>query len=266
MSIDSKGLAVVTGASTGIGAVYADRLAKRGYDLLLVARNAERLSAVAERLHAETGRSVKTFVADLADAAQVRKVAELIEADEDFALLVNNAGIALAGTLATAEVEEVERIIAVNISAPTVLARAATRALQKRGSGAIISIASVLALAPDRFESVYSATKSYMLNLGMGLAQDLQETDVRVQVVLPGATRTEIWERSGRDVNAFPPDWVMEVDHLVDAAFVGFDAGETVTIPPLAEEDDWNSMQAARQAMIPKLSRREVAPRYRVVA
>jgi short-subunit dehydrogenase len=87
---------------------------------------------------------------------------------------------------------------------------------------------------------------------------------VRVQAVLPGATRTEIWERSGKDINALPADWVMEADDLVDAALSGYDAGETVTIPPLADENQWEAFQAARLAMGPNLSRREVAQRYRV--
>jgi len=86
---------------------------------------------------------------------------------------------------------------------------------------------------------------------------------VRVQAVLPGATRTEIWERSGKDVDSFPPEMVMEAGDLVDAALLGFDRGETVTIPPLADEQQWTAFVQARQAMGPGLSRREVAPRYR---
>lgn len=264
MTTESKGLAIITGASTGIGAVYADRLAKRGYDLLLAARNEARLSAVAERIKRDTSGSAAIVRVDLSDAIQLAEFAARIENEPNLTLLVNNAGMSLHGTLATADQEEVLQLLALNVIAPTLLARAAARSLIKRRTGGIINLASVLALAPERFEGTYSASKAFILNLTQSLAANLKDSGVRVQGVLPGATRTEIWERSGKDINAFPPDWVMEVDDLVDAALVGFDAGETITIPPLADEAQWNALQAARQAMIPNLSRRQVAERYRV--
>lgn len=266
MTQENKGLAVVTGASTGIGAIYADRLAKRGYDLLLVARDEARLATLAQRLESETGRSVTFLRADLTDAGQLASLAERIENEESLSLLVNNAGMSLHGSLTTSETREVAQLIALNVTAPALLARAAARSLTKRGQGGIINLSSVLALAPEMFESTYSSSKAFILNLSLGLARELQDSGIRVQAVMPGATRTEIWERSGKDINAFPTDWVMEADDLVDAALAGFDAGETVTIPPLAEEGDWNALQAARHAMMPKLSRREVALRYRAVA
>jgi short-subunit dehydrogenase len=266
MSNEQKGLAIITGASTGIGAVYADRLARRGYDLLLVARNEARLSAVAERIARETGRSAAILGVDLSDAAQLLEFAERVENDPDLTLFVNNAGMSLHGTLASSNQEEVLQLLALNVVAPTVLARAAARSLTKRGGGGIINLSSVLALAPERFEGTYSASKAFILNLTQSLAVNLKDSGVRVQGVLPGATRTEIWERSGKDINSFPPDWVMEVDDLVDAALVGFDKGETVTIPPLADEAQWNALQAARHAMLPNISRRKVAARYRIQA
>ncbi len=112
------------------------------------------------------------------------------------------------------------------------------------------------------FDGTYSATKAFILNLTQGLAKEVGDKGIRVQAVLPGATRTEIWARSGKDVNAFPPEWVMEVGDLVDAALLGFDRGETVTIPPLADEGQWEAFQSARLAMAPNLTRRDVAPRY----
>ncbi|MDR6670986.1 SDR family oxidoreductase [Rhizobium sp. 1399] len=264
MTDGTLGRAVVTGASTGLGAIYADRLARRNYDLLLVARDKARLSALAEKLVRETGRSVEVLALDLTDSAQVADLARRIEEDDSFSLLVNNAGMSLHGTLATSDADEVARLVALNVVAPTLLAQAAVKALTKRGKGGIINLSSVLALAPERFEGTYSASKAFLLNLSQSLAAQLKDTEVRVQAVLPGATRTEIWERSGKDINAFPADWVMEADDLVDAALAGFDAGETITIPPLADEDQWNAFQAARLAMEPNLSRREVAQRYRV--
>lgn len=262
-----NGTALVTGASSGIGAVYAERLAKRGYDLILVARNAERLDALATRLHQETGRKVEVLPADLADPAQLASVAARIEAQDDLTLLVNNAGVALDGTLTTASAGEVAKLIALNVTAPTLLAQAALKTLKAHGAGGIINIASVLALAPEIMEGVYSGSKAFLLTLAQGLAHELgADSPIRVQAVLPGATRTEIWERSGKDVDAFPADWVMAVDDLVDAALLGFDRGETVTIPPLADEAGWTALNDARLALAPQLSRREVASRYRATA
>ncbi|MCR5857471.1 SDR family oxidoreductase [Mesorhizobium sp. J428] len=263
MTSKRPGLAVVTGASTGIGAIYADRLAKRGYDLLLVARDKARLEALSQRLNAETGRKVDVAIVDLTDPAQLTALAARIEDEPDLTLLVNNAGMSADGNLLTGSSEEWARVIALNVTAPTLLSGAAGRALVKRGKGAIVNLASVVALAPESFEGVYSGTKAYILNLSIALARDLGKSCARVQAVLPGVTRTEIWERSGKDLNAFPSDWVMEAGDLVDAALVGFDAGETITIPPLADEDAFEAAQAARVALLPGLSRAEVAPRYR---
>jgi short-subunit dehydrogenase len=261
--IMSQGTALVTGASTGIGAIYADRLARRGHDLILVARDVSRLETLAERLRLETGVRADVLPADLADRAQLAMVEERIAADGALTLLVNNAGISLEGTLIDTPVATIEQLIAINVTAPTLLAAAAVRAFAGRGSGGIINLASVLALAPEMFDGTYSATKAFVLNLSQGLAKEVASKGVRVQAVLPGATRTEIWARSGKDVDAFPPEWVMEAGDLVDAALLGFDRGETVTIPPLADEGQWQALQEARLAMAPNLSRRDVAQRYR---
>jgi short-subunit dehydrogenase len=257
------GTALITGASSGIGAVYADRLARRGYDLILVARDAARMDALAARLRAETGRAIEVFAADLTDATQLAAVADRLENDAAISLLVNNAGMSLNGSLLENGPDQLNRLIALNITAPTLLASAAGKAFLARKAGGIINIASVLALAPEMFDGVYSGTKAFVLNLTIGLAKQVEPEGVRVQAVLPGATRTEIWERSGKDVNAFPAEMVMEVDDLVDASLVGYDKGETVTIPPLADITQWDAYQAARLAMAPGLSKREVAERYR---
>ncbi len=258
----SQGTALITGASTGIGAIYADRLAHRGYNVVLVARDVARLDALATRLRAEAGVRVDVLAADLSDRAQLARVEARIAADETLTLLVNNAGISLGGTLIETPAATIEQLIAINVTAPTLLAGAAVRAFSSRGKGGIINLSSVLALAPEMFDGTYSATKAFLLNLTQGLAKEVGDKGIRVQAVLPGATRTEIWARSGKDVDSFPAEWVMDAGDLVDAALVGFDRGETVTIPPLADEGKWQVMQEARVAMASELSRREVAPRY----
>lgn len=263
MTASTLGTALITGASSGIGAVYADRLARRGHDLILVARDAGRMEALAEKLRAETGRAIEVLPADLTDGDDLHRIAKRLENDAAITLLVNNAGMSLNGGLLENESPKLERIIALNITAPTLLASAAGKAFKARNKGAIINIASVLALAPEMFDGVYSGTKAYLLNLSLSLSHQFAESDVHVQAVLPGATRTEIWERSGKDVDSFPPEIVMGVDDLVDASLLGFDRGETVTIPPLADEGLWQAFDDARKAMGPHLSRRDVASRYR---
>jgi len=259
-----KGAALITGASGGIGAVYADRLARRGHDLILVARDTRKMEALAGRLHGETGRSIEVFAADLTTRADLARVEARLASDAGITLLVNNAGMSLNGGLIENGPAELERLIALNITAPTLLAAAAARAFVTRKAGAIVNISSVLAIAPEALDGVYSGSKAYLLNLSLKLALDVKEAGVRVQAVLPGATRTEIWERSGNDIDALLPGMVMEVGDLVDAALVGLDRGETVTIPPLADERQWVLYNEARLAMAPNLSRREVADRYRV--
>ncbi|MES2057441.1 MAG: SDR family oxidoreductase [Pseudomonadota bacterium] len=263
MSSNTKGTALITGASSGIGAVYADRLAHRGHDLILVARDTARMETLAARLRDETGRSIEILRADLTDRADVATVEARLTGDPAITLLVNNAGMSLNGTLLDNEPDQIERLIALNITAPTRLAGAAARAFVARKSGAIVNIASVLALAPEMFDGVYSGSKAHLLNLSQSLANQLAPDGVYVQAVLPGATRTEIWARSGKDVDAFPADMVMEVGDLVDAALVGFDRRETVTIPPLADEGQWTALNEQRLVMQPVLSRRDVAARYR---
>ncbi len=260
-----RNIALITGASTGIGAVYADRLARRGHDLILVARDARRMEALAERLRAETGRAIEVLPADLTNGADLARIADRIADEPELALLINNAGMSLNGGLLDNGADALQRIIALNITAPTLLAAAAGKAFVARGAGTIVNIASVVALLPETFDGVYSGTKAYVINLSQSLAAQLSDKGVHVQAVLPGATRTEIWARSGKDVDSLPPEIVMDVDDLVDAALLGLDRGETVTIPPLADEDQWIAFTAARLAMGPNLSRREVAPRYRAL-
>jgi short-subunit dehydrogenase len=263
MANTAQGTALITGASGGIGAVYAERLAHRGHDLILVARDVARLEALATRLRAATGVSVAVVRADLAVPEALAKIEEIVARDAGITVLVNNAGISPNGSLLQNGAAALSRLIAVNITAPTVLAAAAAKAFVGRRAGTIINIASVLALAPELFDGAYSGSKAYLLNLSLKLALDVKEAGVRVQAVLPGATRTEIWERSGKDVDALLPGRVMEAGDLVDAALAGLDRGEAVTIPPLEDEALWDAYHAARLALAPHLSQREVAARYR---
>jgi short-subunit dehydrogenase len=264
MNTSSKGTALITGASSGIGAIYADRLASRGHDLILVARNQERLHALATRLTDDTGRSVEVIVADLTNKTDLARVEQVLRTDASITLLVNNAGTAMSGDLASADPDRLESIIQLNVLAPSLLALAAIPGFVVRGSGTLINISSASALVPERFNGSYSGTKAYLLNLSLRLQQEVASKGVRVHVVLPGATRTAIWEKAGTDIATLPPSMLMDVDEMVDAALVGLDRGESVTIPSLPDIADWEAYEAARQNMIPKLSLSSPAARYGV--
>ncbi len=254
--------ALITGASSGIGAVYADRLAKRGFDLVLAARDTGRMEKLAARLRDETGVAVEVIGADLTRRADVARV-EARLAEADVTLFVNNAGMSLTGDLLSADPAQVETLIALNVTAPTLLAAAAAKAFAARGKGAIVNVASVLGLVSERFDGAYNGTKSHLLTVSRWLNAQLKDKGVYVQALLPAATRTEIWARSGQDIDAFPREVVMDVNDLVDAALVGFDRREEVTIPPLADNGKWDAYDAARQDMAAGFSNGTPAPRYR---
>jgi uncharacterized protein len=253
--------ALITGASTGIGATYADRLARRGYDLVLVARDHARLESVAERIRSGAGVSVDTLPADLTSEDGLARVETRLRADDGISVLVNNAGAAQHGGFSTPDVSEWDLLIRLNILAMTRLTGAVIPRFLARGGGAIINLSSVVALAPESPLGVYNATKAYALSLSQSLHAELGARGVYVQAVLPGATRTEIWERSGRDVNALPA--AMDVGELVDAALVGFDRRELVTIPPLQDAGLWEAFDTARLAIRSSLGQPHAAERYR---
>jgi short-subunit dehydrogenase len=259
----SKGVALITGASTGIGAVYANRLAHRGYDLILVARDLNRLNELAARLRADGGVQVETIKADLNDRADLLKVEQRLRADEQISMLVNNAGMSVSGPLIGGDADRLETMIGLNVQAVSRLAIAAATAFAARKRGTLINMASVLALAPELFNGVYSGTKAFVLNLSQALNQELAGSGVRVQAVLPGATRTEIWDRSGGSIDQLPKEMLMEVDEMVDAALAGLDSGELVTIPSLPDATEFDAMTAARLKLAPNLSRNSAAARYK---
>jgi uncharacterized protein len=260
-----KGTALVTGASSGIGAIYADRLAQRGYDLILVARSESRLASLARRLARDTGRAVETMAADLTNAADLQRVEQILRTNADISLLVNNAGVGAVGSLLASDVNKMEAMIRLNVTALMRLTYATVPGFVDRGTGTIINISSGVAIAPETLNGVYGATKAFVLALTHSLVHELADKAVRVQAVLPGATATEFWEAVGVPVHQLPPETVMTGNDVVDAALAGLDLGEIVTIPSLANNADWERYEAARRAMsLAKLSRTIPAPRYKL--
>jgi short-subunit dehydrogenase len=261
-SSSSLGTALITGASSGIGAVYADRLARRGYDLVLVARDGARLDALASRLAAETGRKVDTFAADLGDAAQRARVEALLREDASITLLVNNAGIGTHTKLVESDVEQMARMIELNVTALTRLTYAAVPGFVARGRGAVINIASIVAIAPELLNGVYGGSKAFVTAFSQSLHHELAASGLRVQAVLPGATATDFWAKGGLPVEHLPQQIVMPAEAMVDAALVGFDRGELITVPSLHDDAPLRAYEAARQAMSGQLSTSTPAARY----
>jgi short-subunit dehydrogenase len=262
----SNGAALVTGASAGIGAVYADRLARRGFDLVLVARSAARLEALAGRLVAETGRSVRVLPADLGNANDLHKVERLLKDDASISLLVNNAGFAAVTPLLDSRVDEMEAMIGLNVTALTRLTYAVAPRFAARGSGTIINISSIVGVATERLNGVYSASKAYVLAFTQSLQNELAGKGIRIQAVLPGATATDLWQNAGLHHRNLPAGIVMSPEALVDAALAGLDQGEAVTIPPLQDAEQWTKYDAARRALSQQFGHAEPAARYRVAA
>lgn len=255
--------AVVTGASSGIGAVYADRLAARGYGLVLVARRADRLAALAVRLTTTYGVKVETLVADLAKDADLAKVEKVLAEDSSIRILVNNAGIGRLGPFMQVALTESLSQISLNTAALTRLTHAALPGFLARNDGVIVNVASVLALHSLPISSVYSGTKAYVLAFSRGLQDELAETGVKVQVVMPAATATEIWDTAGVPLSALDPQTVMSAENLVDAAIAGLDKGESVTLPSLADASLWDTYDAARGTLFGATQTGTPAPRYK---
>jgi short-subunit dehydrogenase len=256
------GTALVTGASSGIGAVYAERLARRGYDLVLVARNRDRLATLAGRITNDTRRSVEILDADLNDRDALAAVEAKLKEDASITLLVNNAGIGTHTPLLDSDVDAMTRMIDLNVTALTRLTYAAVPGFVGRGNGAVINIASIVGLAPEILNGVYGGTKAFVLAFSQSLHRELADKGVRIQAVLPGATATDFWETGGLPLENLDKAIVMSAGDLVDAALVGFDRGELVTIPSLHDGAKWDAYEAARQAMAPELSTDTPAARY----
>lgn len=258
---EGKGTALVTGASSGIGKIYAQRLAARGHDLVIVARNKARLDELAADLAGSTGRKVEVLAADLGRKEDVRRVADRILGDAAITLVVNNAGSGTEGPVLGADIDRIEAMVELNVVALNRLAIAAVNAFHARGRGTLVNIASAAAFLSDNLFGSYGATKAFVLGLTQSLQNEFKDTPVRIQAVLPGVTRTEFFERSGFALDQFPQDMVMSADDLVDAALVGLDQGELITIPSLPDMKAYEAYGAARPAFA-DLSHDRPAARY----
>jgi short-subunit dehydrogenase len=258
----SQQLALITGASSGIGATYAKQLAARGTDLILVARDAARLDALAQSLRNEYGVEARMIAADLTHQTDLQLIAQELHENKAITLLVNNAGMTVEGEFVDGDITQIQTMLTLNIVALTQLAHAAAQEFHSRRNGTIVNVASVLALVSESSNGAYNASKAYVLSLTRNMQRELTDSGVRVQAVLPGLTRTEIFERAGKSITDLPAEMLMEVEDLVSAALHGLDAGELVTIPSVEDMNLWHNFDEARNAIRPFISLNKPASRY----
>jgi len=260
----TPGTAIVTGASSGLGKVYADRLAKRGYDLLLIARRGDRLRELAQQLRNDHGVAVETLVADLGKPADVKRVVNTIATDRRITMLVNNAGTAKFGPSSKVPLVEVDRQLDVNSSALTHLSLAVLPGFKERDRGTIINIGSVLSFYALPFTTTYSGTKGHVMLFTFGLQQEVADTNVFVQLVLPATTATEIWGVSGVEIKGLDPATIMTAEDCVDAALAGLDRREAVTLPSVEDSQLWAAFDDARVKLFAASQTGKPASRYGV--
>lgn len=254
--------ALITGASSGIGAAFAQRLAEQGSDLILVARRKERLDALSRALQSEHGVQVEVLVADLGSPSGVDMVAERLKtAPVD--LLVNNAGFGLYLPLAeTAEADMLD-MIALNIVALARLTHAALPGMLRRGSGAIINVGSGLAFNLSATRATYSGSKTFVLNFTRSIEEEVRSAGVQMQALIPGLIRTEFHEHSGTDIGRIPPQMIMDALALVDGSLAGLRLGEVTCIPALPNVADLHGSEAAQSTVAQHLVRQGLlAERY----
>lgn len=258
------GTAVVTGASSGLGSVYAERLAKRGYDLKLVARRGDRLEALATKIRKEFGVTVTNIVADLGVGEDLKRVANDLASDTEITTLINNAGTSTLNTFINTSIEKQMAMINVNITALTTLSNAVLPGFKNRDNGVLINIASVLGYHTLPISAVYSGTKGFVVYFTSGLQQEFKNTGVHIQLVLPSSTATEIWDVGGVPISALDPATVMTIENCVDASLAGLDLKEAATWPSVEDETLYRTYEDARTQLFGATQTGKPASRYAI--
>jgi uncharacterized protein len=260
------GLAVVTGASSGIGEAYAERLAADRWDLVVVARSGERLSELAARLNQAHAVTVQVLQADLSRPGEVERVGDEIGA-MPVDMLVNNAGLAHYKPFADLPAAQATELVDLNVLAPVLLTQAVLPGMLDRSHGSIINVASLLAFSgkaqapflPKRV--VYAATKSFLVTFSQVLAAEVGDRGIRIQVVCPGVVRSEFHTRQGMDMSAVPR---MEPGHVVEASLADLADGVLISIPGLADTEPLARVEAASLELLVSAARTaELPARYR---
>lgn len=243
---NKNGTALITGASSGIGAVYADRLACRGKNLILVARRLGRLEELSASLQRQYRCGVEIVEADLSEHDGISSVVAILETREEIDLLVNSAGLGASGGTVSVDPDAVRMLVNVNILALTLLSLAVAPRFMKRKEGAIINIGSLIAFKSSAAAAAYCGSKAYVLNFTRSMQAEFANTNVKIQLLVPGYVRTEFFDNSN---SAFPDDIFMDANVLVDCAMQAFDAGEMVCVPALKDMAAWQDFDLARQPL-----------------
>lgn len=263
----SRPRALITGASSGIGTAYAERLARDGNDLVLVARRRARLTELAERLHREAAIDAEILPADLTDAAGLAQVEARVAGDERLALLIKNAGFGGYRPFAELEPDVVDELVDIHVRAVARLTRAALPGMVRRGAGGVVNVASLLALSgsvppdPLPYRAVYAGAKAFIVTFTEALAGELKGTGVRVQVCLPGLVDTEFHAVAGRDRSKMPP--MMKAADLAAASLAGLARGEVTCVPALEDAALLKRLAEVQRAVLGSTRTTTVARRYR---
>jgi hypothetical protein len=221
----------VTGASSGIGAAFAKRLARDGRELILVARSLERLEELAKELRERYGHAVTVVAADLTQPSDLHRVERVIAGDPALDLLVNNAGFGTIGRFVTLDPDREEEEVRLNVIALQRLTRAALPGMVERRRGGIINVSSMAGLQPGPCNATYSATKAFVNSFTEALHEELRGTGVQMQALCPGFTRTEFQQRAGIDTSDLPSFAWMSAEAVVDASLTGLGRGDVVLVP-----------------------------------
>jgi uncharacterized protein len=259
-------VALITGASSGIGAALAERLAHDGRDLVIVARRRERLEALAHRLETESGVRVEVLVADLTEPEQLLTVEKRVAGDPHVDLLVNNAGFGGYGPFTELEPDFADRLIGIHVRAPMRLTRAALPGMVTRGHGAIVNIASLLALSGPlqvrmSGRATYAGAKSFLLTFTQALAQELAATGVKAMVCLPGMVETEFHGMRRGDA-PLPPS-MMTAGDVAQAIVAGLELGEIICVPGLEDIHLFEQLRDTQHATLFGGTSGSLATRYR---
>ncbi len=233
--MNSRPLALITGASSGIGAAYAERLAADGFDLILAARTSSRLKNMSQRLSKNYGAQTKTLVVDLSKTTDVKQAEALISTLPSLAMLVNNAGFVLMGPVSELDADRAEEQLRLHLVALVRLTRAALPGMLRNRRGDLISVSSTMALQGRPLIASYSATKAFMITFAESLQAELRDTGVRTQVVCAGRVRTEILHKAGVDTTKMPDSTFMSPEAVVGASLAGLQLGEIICIPGLED-------------------------------
>jgi short-subunit dehydrogenase len=260
--------AFVTGASSGIGQAFAERLARDGYDLTIVARRRERLKELAERLHQRHGVNVEVVAADLGKSVDLRSLERRIEEIDSLEMLVNDAGFGAYMPFAQLDPDKAEELINVQVLAVTRLTRAALPGMLTRKKGAIINVSSRLAFSasvdspqlPKR--ATYVGTKAFINAFTQLLQSELQGTGVQLQALCPAVVVTEFHLRMGMDPTRFPPEIIMPATDLVDASLAALKTGEVICVPGLDDPDVLQQVWESQRKLLDRSGSGKVSKRY----